>query len=249
MSDDDSVQQHRNKTMVFTLEERKLLLRLVNMHYDVLNNKKVDSASTQLKNQAWDAIHKEYLAHTTLVRLSRTPQQLKRCWENMKCKAKKGDRVSVSLLRWGEMQYRAQQGDGKWITDSRLNSSTSTLDLMEEESEADFKDVLPENNAAKVEQMQSVNNSFDTNILKLTQAIENGSCAHCNCDKGEKTARIQLITLEKQQNEELHQLKLQMIKERNKREKELHKLAVHELSLKIENERRRAEILEKELGN
>lgn len=140
MSDDDSVQQHRNKTMVFTLEERKLLLRLVNMHYDVLNNKKVDSASTQLKNQAWEAIHKEYLAHTTLVRLPRTPQQLKRCWENMKCKAKKGDRVSVSLIRWGEMQYRAQQGDGKWVNDSKLNCTASGLDLIGDESEADFKD-------------------------------------------------------------------------------------------------------------
>lgn len=100
-----------------------------------------------------------------------------------------------------------------------------------------------------MEEIQNMNNSFENKVLKLMQAIENSSCVHCNCDKGEKTSRMQLLVLEKKQNEELHQLKLQMIKDRNKREKELHKLAVHEMSLKIENERRRAEILEKELGN
>lgn len=140
MSDDDSVQAPRNKTMVFTLEERKLLLRLVNMHYDVLNNKKVDSTSTQLKNQAWEAINKEYLEHTTLVRLPRTPQQLKRCWENMKCKAKKGDPMSVKLLRWGEQQYRLQQSGEKSTSTTRLNGSTTALDSLEDESDSELKD-------------------------------------------------------------------------------------------------------------
>lgn len=140
MSDDDSVQTPRNKTMIFTLDERKLLLRLVNQHYEVLNNKKVDSTSTQLKNQAWEAINKEYLEHTTIVRLPRTPQQLKRCWENMKCKAKKGDPMSVKLLRWGEQQYRLQQSGGKPLSSTRLNGTTPGLDLLEDESDSELKD-------------------------------------------------------------------------------------------------------------
>lgn len=42
---------------------------------------------------------------------------------------------------------------------------------------------------------------------------------------------------------------MQMVRDKIRRERELHKLAVHELTLKVENERRRAEILEKELNN
>lgn len=138
MSDDDSVQQPRNKTYVFTLEERKLLLRLVNMHYEVLNNKRVDSTSTQLKNRAWEAINKEYLEHTKLVRFPRTPQQLKRCWENMKCKAKKGDPTSVKLLRWGEIQYRLQQMGGS--PNKLKNGSSTGLDSMDEASDLELQE-------------------------------------------------------------------------------------------------------------
>lgn len=138
MSDDDSVQQPRNKTMVFTLDERKLLLKLVNMHFEVLNNKKVDSSSTQMKSQAWESIHKDYLENTSLVRLPRTPQQLKRCWENMKCKAKKGDPMSVKLLRWGESQYRLQKSGGNLC--QLKNGSNAGLDSLDEDSDSELRE-------------------------------------------------------------------------------------------------------------
>lgn len=134
MSEDDLVQQPRNKTIVFTLEERKFLLKLVNMHFEVLNNKRVDSASTHLKNQAWEKIHKQFAENTAVI--PRTPVQLKRCWENMKCKARKGDPMSVKLLRWSEEQYKLlQNGEQNRENQDKIASS---LDL--EDSDFDLKD-------------------------------------------------------------------------------------------------------------
>lgn len=101
----------------------------------------------------------------------------------------------------------------------------------------------------KLEVQNSANQTLDNNILKVTELFENCESVHCSCDKAEKNSRFQLLALQKQQNEELHQLKLQLTREKIKHEKELYKLYVHEMTLKIENERRRAEILDRELSN
>lgn len=113
-----------------------------------------------------------------------------------------------------------------------------------------FPDGSPYEPKVKLEESQNAtNNAIDNSLLKLNETLDNVNCDHCVCDKNERCAKMQLIQMQKQQNEELHQFKLQMLKDRVKREKELHKLYIHEMTLKVENERRRAEILEKELGN
>lgn len=52
----------RERTQNWTLEEKKYLLELVKFRLDVLENKRIDSASSALKGIAWQDIHASFAA-------------------------------------------------------------------------------------------------------------------------------------------------------------------------------------------
>lgn len=138
MSDDDLAGLPRTKTLTFTQQERKLLLTLVNNHYDVVSNKKVDSKSTNLKYQAWESIHNEFTQSNIAV-YPRTSQQLKRCWENLRCKAKKGDRLAQRLLRWAEKQHQLSKTSGEdAVNGSEANDMPESV--LERDSDSSVED-------------------------------------------------------------------------------------------------------------
>lgn len=72
----------------FSEEERALLLDLVARHKAIIENKKTDAVSVERKRKEWEAIEREFNSQHSVH--PRTWQQLKKCWENLKEKWRRG---------------------------------------------------------------------------------------------------------------------------------------------------------------
>ena len=71
----------------FSEMEKSLLTELVSKHQDVLENKKNDYKIIKKKNSTWDNLAEEFSSQTGTKK--RDAKQLKKCWENIKSRAKK----------------------------------------------------------------------------------------------------------------------------------------------------------------
>ncbi|KAG7164490.1 Myb/SANT-like DNA-binding domain-containing protein 3-like 1 [Homarus americanus] len=71
----------------FIPSEKTVLTALIEQHKDVVESKKRDGASNREKEQVWEVIAAQFSAHPSAQR--RTSRELRRCWENMKARAKK----------------------------------------------------------------------------------------------------------------------------------------------------------------
>ncbi|VEN45803.1 unnamed protein product [Callosobruchus maculatus] len=69
----------------YTWEDKQLLTSILKRH-QIVEDRRVDAHTNQLKNEAWEAITEEYNAGRT--EHQRTVIQLKRCWDKMKRKRK-----------------------------------------------------------------------------------------------------------------------------------------------------------------
>ncbi|XP_045602337.1 myb/SANT-like DNA-binding domain-containing protein 3 [Procambarus clarkii] len=67
--------------------EKTVLTALIEQHKDVVESKKRDGASNREKEQVWEVIAAQFSAHPSTQ--PRSSRELRRCWENMKARAKK----------------------------------------------------------------------------------------------------------------------------------------------------------------
>ena len=67
--------------------EKSLLTELVGKYKDVLENKKNDYKIIQQKNTTWETLTQEFNSQSGVHK--RESKQLKKCWENIKSRAKK----------------------------------------------------------------------------------------------------------------------------------------------------------------
>ncbi|KAK8393602.1 hypothetical protein O3P69_006726 [Scylla paramamosain] len=67
--------------------EKKVLTALIEQHKDIVECKKRDGASNREKEKVWEVIAAQFSAHPSTQ--ARTSRELRRCWENMKARAKK----------------------------------------------------------------------------------------------------------------------------------------------------------------
>ena len=67
--------------------EKSLLTELVGKHKDVIENKKNDYRTFNQKHKAWGALSEEFNSQSAVTK--RDAQLLKKCWENVKTRAKK----------------------------------------------------------------------------------------------------------------------------------------------------------------
>ncbi|XP_050694535.1 myb/SANT-like DNA-binding domain-containing protein 3 isoform X2 [Eriocheir sinensis] len=72
--------------------EKTVLTALVEQHKGVVESKKRDGTSNREKEKAWEGIAAQFSAHPATQ--ARTSRELRRCWENMKARNKKGDRAT-----------------------------------------------------------------------------------------------------------------------------------------------------------
>ncbi|KAK7066843.1 hypothetical protein SK128_016519 [Halocaridina rubra] len=98
---------------IFTEEERNFLLHLV-QDYPILESKSTDTATLQKKWRFWVELTNRFNAAG--MNAKRTPEQLRKCWKNMKCKAK---RVHQDPL--------AGEGDNHHTSLNFENDSSPTL--------------------------------------------------------------------------------------------------------------------------
>ena len=71
----------------FSQLEKSLLTELVGRHKEVLENKKNDFRMIHQKNTAWETLSEEFISQSGVTK--RDAKQLKKCWENIKARAKK----------------------------------------------------------------------------------------------------------------------------------------------------------------
>ena len=67
--------------------EKSLLIELVDKYKGIIESKKCDAKSIKIKSNHWDIIAGEYNANSQVTK--RDASKLKKCWENMKSRAKK----------------------------------------------------------------------------------------------------------------------------------------------------------------
>ncbi|KAF5302887.1 hypothetical protein FQA39_LY02067 [Lamprigera yunnana] len=78
----------REKPTPYTQKEKLLLASLINNH-NIVENKKIDSATIQRKRQEWETIAADYNCHTDLITMKRSSTQLKKLWNNLKQRKRK----------------------------------------------------------------------------------------------------------------------------------------------------------------
>ena len=80
----------------FSKMEKSLLTELVSKHQDVLENKKNDYKIIKKNHSTWDNLAEEFSSQTGTKK--RDAKQLKKCWENIKSRAKKLSLYVYNLL-------------------------------------------------------------------------------------------------------------------------------------------------------
>ena len=71
----------------FSPLEKSIITELVRKHKDILENKRNDYKTIQQKNRVWEALSEEFNSQSGVSK--RDSRQLKKCWENIKSRAKK----------------------------------------------------------------------------------------------------------------------------------------------------------------
>lgn len=72
-----------SKIVPYTTREKALLASLV-AKYTIVENKKTDAATTQMKAKGWEMISRDYNAQGDVISLPRSVAQLKKLWNNLK---------------------------------------------------------------------------------------------------------------------------------------------------------------------
>ena len=71
----------------FSVYEKSLLTEFVMEYKDILENKKNDSKSIELKNSTWNLLAEQFNSQVGVQ--TRDCKQLRKCWENIKSRAKR----------------------------------------------------------------------------------------------------------------------------------------------------------------
>lgn len=97
----------RERTQNWSLEEKKYLLELVKSRLDVLENKRIDSASSAMKGMAWQDIHASFAARFGN---DRDAHRVREQWRRMKGQAR------TEMLEFAERvrTYGAEVANQRW---------------------------------------------------------------------------------------------------------------------------------------
>lgn len=76
-----------SKKVIFSDSDKEILINLVMKYKDVLESKKTDALSINKKKATWCKLSAEYNSIHGV--RPRDVKQIRKCWENLKCKWKK----------------------------------------------------------------------------------------------------------------------------------------------------------------
>ncbi len=98
------------KRLHFSILERNFLLRLLEENIDIVESKSNDGVTMRRKDETWARIVSRFNAEPSVVK--RTPRQLRKCWTNMKMRAKKSDGSSSlpALVARAPQKLKSRKG-------------------------------------------------------------------------------------------------------------------------------------------
>lgn len=111
-----NAEKERKRAKQFTETEKEILLALVSAQVSIVESKKTDSRTIVTKKITWDSITEEFNKNPEINR--RTSDQLKKCWENLKSRAK----TDIAT----EKRERRATGGGTMPSQEISNSSISS---------------------------------------------------------------------------------------------------------------------------
>ncbi|KAK7079631.1 myb SANT-like DNA-binding [Halocaridina rubra] len=115
--------------------EKKILTALIEQHKGVVESKKRDGASNREKEQVWEVIAAQFSAHPSTQ--PRSSRELRRCWENMKARAKKA--LESERIREGAGENRSTSSAVTPEVEAVLNVLNPVLDNISTTSSYDEK--------------------------------------------------------------------------------------------------------------
>ncbi|KAK4885155.1 hypothetical protein RN001_001426 [Aquatica leii] len=231
------------KRAIFSADEKESLKILVKKYKDILENKKTDCVSVSQKKKTWIQLAVEY--NSLAENSSRTPQQLKKCWENLKNKRK----MELSL----EKRERLTTGGGSFHPPADDPEAPLTDDILGgvdiELKDVIDSDIIPQEHENEcIEAFIAEDIPQETSEVTLNSiGLEKTQSSKRKTYVGRGTAierelavRLDRIELLKKQEAELHAAKMQE-----------QQLRIKEAELKLlqteEEGRLRIEILKEQL--
>nr|XP_022907839.1 uncharacterized protein LOC111419298 [Onthophagus taurus] len=138
-------------------DEIALLKELVNQYKDVIENKQTDAVNFLQKKRTWEALTKEFNAHTKGV--PRTVDKLKKCWTNQKSKRKE------ELAR--EKRERMSTGGGPYKAPTE-----DVIDDVLENVNIEIRDTIDSDTVALAAMGNSENYELRDDTLIPTKHVE-----------------------------------------------------------------------------
>ena len=120
----------------FSPLEKSVITELVPKHKDILENKRNDYRTIQQKNRVWEDLSEEFNSQSGVSK--RDSRKLKKCWENIKSRAKK--------------QLAKEKGESKLTVGGRSSSK--------HDEAAAVSSIIPA-------QIDSLNNPFDDDNCEI----------------------------------------------------------------------------------
>lgn len=85
----------------FSANEKEILIHLITKYKDLVENKKTDAVTTNLKNEGWRKLAEEFNSLSSFS--VRNTDQLKTCWDNIKRNTRKDNaRTKKEIILTGK---------------------------------------------------------------------------------------------------------------------------------------------------
>ncbi|XP_063836995.1 myb/SANT-like DNA-binding domain-containing protein 3 [Ostrinia nubilalis] len=218
-----------SKKLAFSPSERKLIIALVRER-PVIEDKRVNAKNIRLKKRAWEDLTIAYNSQPFVSK--RLTHQLKRCWENMKTIRKKElSQESLTLKRIGGT------ADPLHLTKDE-NGCTSDNDISTIDSfiNVQVPEVIDSNS---IEAKADAEEPYFENHLDPDNEDPIVTCSQRF--PSETDIKVRRTTLNIQQDQALHELRVErekilIDKEKNllEHEKQMHDLQIQKMKLEIE---------------
>ncbi|KAK4887429.1 hypothetical protein RN001_003700 [Aquatica leii] len=109
------------KRSFMTGDEKIFLKEIVTRFINIIENKKTDAVSVSDRKKVWQTIAKEFNAIGE--HCNRTPDQLRKCWENMKSRRKKELAAEkMNRMATGGGSYKPPTDDEDAVVDDIFSS-------------------------------------------------------------------------------------------------------------------------------
>ncbi|KAK5647946.1 hypothetical protein RI129_002838 [Pyrocoelia pectoralis] len=207
------------KRSFMTGEEKMFVKELVTRHINVLENKKTDAVSVSDRKKIWHAIAKEFNAIGE--HCNRTPDQLRKCWENMKTRRKELATEKINRMATGGGPYKPP-ADGEHAV---VDDIFSSVDI-------ELKDVIDSDTIVMAGVPEAATTQPDADVIIRTEDIL--AVSFNADDEGKVKRRKESYTSRGMAIERELDVRIARTRRAIEQDEELHELKMQEQKIKVE---------------